>query len=212
MRPTTAAVFSRPENERAGTNLLVMLHGYGTGEERMEPLFATLPAGLTCAAPRGSLEIGDDVGWYLLDPGLHTEAGAVLEATSSLLAWLDGVAATGPFRSVSLFGFSQGMAMATMMLRLRPTAFAAVVGIGGFVPDLELLAVTEPLPVPVPYLWQRGSDDLVIHPGALQDTEEWLTANTALTHREWPGVRHRITAPMMIEADIFLRAHVLGDS
>ncbi|OMH23652.1 hypothetical protein BKD30_12250 [Tersicoccus phoenicis] len=203
--------FSRSEGERAGTHLLVMLHGYGTGEERMESLFATLPAGFTAAAPRGSLDVGDDVGWYLLDPGLRTEQGTVIAAASGVLAWLDGVLATGPFRSVSLFGFSQGMAMATMLLRLRPDGFRCVTGIGGFVPDVELLAVTEPLPVRVPYLWQRGTADHMIHPGAVQDTQEWLTANTALTRREFSDVGHVITPAMMVETDIFLREHVLDD-
>ena len=36
-------VWSKPEPERAGTPLLVMLHGYGTDETRMADLFASLP-------------------------------------------------------------------------------------------------------------------------------------------------------------------------
>ncbi|WP_229659999.1 alpha/beta hydrolase [Tersicoccus solisilvae] len=209
MTSTMPGAFSRPENERAGTHLLVMLHGYGTGEERMESLFATLPAGVTAAAPRGSLDVGGDVGWYLLDPGLRTDQGQVITAASGVLAWLDGVLATGPFASVSLFGFSQGMAMATMLLRLRPGRFRCVIGIGGFVPEVDLLAVTEPLPTRTPYLWQRGTGDRVIHPGALRYTQEWLEENTALTRREFDGVRHVITPAMMIETDLFLREHVL---
>ncbi|HSO89844.1 MAG TPA: phospholipase, partial [Arthrobacter sp.] len=38
-------VWSKPEHERAGTPLLVMLHGYGRDESRMVKLFESLPSG-----------------------------------------------------------------------------------------------------------------------------------------------------------------------
>ncbi|HAP88291.1 MAG TPA: phospholipase, partial [Arthrobacter bacterium] len=38
-------VWSKPEAERPGTPLLVMMHGYGTDESRMVRLFEYLPAG-----------------------------------------------------------------------------------------------------------------------------------------------------------------------
>ena len=51
-------VWSKPEHERAGTPLLVMLHGYGRDESRMAKLFESLPSGFTCAALRGPRRSG----------------------------------------------------------------------------------------------------------------------------------------------------------
>ena len=42
-------IWSKTEQERAGTPLLVMLHGYGTDESRMSKLFDSLPPEFTCA-------------------------------------------------------------------------------------------------------------------------------------------------------------------
>ncbi|NKX52016.1 phospholipase, partial [Arthrobacter deserti] len=61
-----AAVWSRPEAARAGTELLVMLHGYGSSEEKLLPLFAVLPPNVTGVALRGHFDVGGTYGWFLL--------------------------------------------------------------------------------------------------------------------------------------------------
>ena len=58
-------LWSRPEAERAGTPLLVMMHGYGRDEARMAKLFDRLPPEFSCAALRGPKIIGDGYGWFL---------------------------------------------------------------------------------------------------------------------------------------------------
>ena len=45
--------------------------------------------------------------------------------------WVQTVADN--YRSVSLLGFSQGMAMATSLMRMRPGIYSAVIGLSGFV-------------------------------------------------------------------------------
>ena len=111
-------VWSKPEHERAGTPLLVMLHGYGTDEFRMSKLFASLPPEFSCAALRGPKDIGDHYGWFLLDYFLTHDFADVIASTNAVFAWIESVKAR--HSSVSLFGFSQGMAMASTLLRLRP--------------------------------------------------------------------------------------------
>ena len=149
-------VWSRPEHERAGTPLLVMLHGYGTDETRMAELFASLPPDFTCAALRGPKVIGDDYGWFLLDYFLTHDFADVITATNSVFSWIDSVKAR--HSSVSLLGYSQGMAMASTLLRLRPEAFRAVVGLSGFVLENELLAMSESFNARPPFFWGRDKD------------------------------------------------------
>ena len=69
--------WSRPEADRAGTPLLLMLHGYGSSEVRMAELFGSMPKGFTCAAPRGPLDVGGARGWFLLDYFLDNDFAEV---------------------------------------------------------------------------------------------------------------------------------------
>lgn len=203
-------VWSCPESERAATHLVVMIHGYGSDEARMSAAFGALPEGMTGAAIRGPRDIGGSYGWFLLDPLLAHDFSEVLAAVTEVFTWLDRTTAAGSFAGVSLLGFSQGMAMATTMLRLRPAAFRAAVGLSGFVLDSELLAATEPLERRIPFFWGRDPADPVINRRAVVHTREWLEANTALTARTYPGMGHRLGSEELRDVRIFLRHYAAG--
>jgi phospholipase/carboxylesterase len=200
-------LWSKPERERAGTPLLVMLHGYGTDESRMAKLFGSLPAGFSCAALRGPKVIGDHYGWFLLDYFLTHDFADVVSSTNAAFAWIDSVKAA--HSSVSLLGFSQGMAMASTLLRLRPEQFRAVVGLSGFVLDNELLAMSESFDSPPPFFWGRDRADVVINGAAAEHTGEWLQRNTQLTARTYPGMGHSISPAELVDVGAFLRHYVL---
>ncbi|MEB7446961.1 alpha/beta hydrolase [Arthrobacter koreensis] len=207
MHPVT---WSAPEDARGGTHLLVMLHGYGSDESALTPLFPHLPEGITGAALRGPFDVGGRSGWFLLDPMLESDEADVLAAGSSLLSTVSELKQQGNFSGVSLLGFSQGMAMAVTALRLRPEEFTCVVGLSGFVVRSELLAMAEPLARPVPFFWGRDRGDWVIHADAVAEAERWLEANTLLTARTYPDMGHRIGADEMRDVGIFLRAFALS--
>ena len=87
-------VWSKPEDERAGTPLLVMMHGYGTDESRMVQAVRltcrrSSPAP-RCAAP---MVIGDHYGWFLLDYFLANDFADVIAATNAVFAWIESVKA-----------------------------------------------------------------------------------------------------------------------
>jgi len=201
-------VWSKPEHERDGTPLLVMMHGYGRDESRMTQLFESLPPAFTCAALRGPKVIGDGYGWFLLDYFLTHDFADVISSTNAVLSWIESVKAR--HSSVSLFGYSQGMAMASTLLRLRPASFKATVGLSGFVLDNDLLALSESFDTPPPFFWGRDKADPVINEDAIAHTEEWLNANTALTARTYPGMGHRIDPVELVDVSAFLKYYVLG--
>lgn len=202
-------LWSALPDDRPGTHLLVMFHGYGSDEQSMAGLFPSLPEGITGAALRGTFPVGDSRGWFLLDPYLQSGTTEVLEAATGIFTWLDRTLAEGSFTGVSLLGFSQGMAMAVTLVRLRPKAFTAAVGLSGFVAENELLAMAEPLPEPVPFFWGRDRNDWVINEDAIVYTENWLAENTALTARTYPGMGHRIGADELRDLALFLRRYVV---
>ena len=206
--PMDSVVWSRPENERAGTPLLVMLHGYGTSEERMAALFPHLPQEFTCVALRGPKAIGDHYGWFLLDYFLTNDFADVISSTNKVFDWINTV--RNNHSSVSLLGYSQGMAMASTLLRLKPEQFVATVGLSGFVLDNDLLALSESFDAPPPFFWGRDKADPVINDEAIEHTDGWLNANTALTARTYPGMGHRIEPAELVDVGAFLRYYVLG--
>jgi len=185
-----------------------MLHGYGSDESALTPLFSQLPRGVTGAALRGPFDVGGRSGWFLLDPMLESDEADVLAAGSSLLNTISELRRTGNFTGVSLLGFSQGMAMAVTALRLRPEDFSCVIGLSGFIVHSELLAMSEPLTRRVPFFWGRDRADWVIHSGAVAAAAEWLDANTALTARTYPGMGHRIGGDEVRDVGIFLSTFV----
>ena len=200
-------VWSKPEHARAGTPLLVMMHGYGTDESRMVNLFPNLPQDFTCAALRAPTDIGDQYGWFLLDYFLTNDFADVIAVTNKVADWINSV--KGQHSSVSLLGYSQGMAMASTLLRLRPQEYRAVVGLSGFVLDNELLSMSESFDSPPPFFWGRDKADLVINEEAIGFTEEWLHKNTQLTARTYPGMGHAMCTAEMVDVSAFLRHYVL---
>ncbi|MCQ1951717.1 MULTISPECIES: alpha/beta hydrolase [Arthrobacter] len=204
--------WSEPAERRRGRELVVFLHGYGSGEQAMERLFIALPASAVGAAVRGPLDVGGASGWFLLDPLLNSDTTEVLESALSLLAWLDRTRTEYGFTGMSLVGFSQGMAMAGTLLRLRPKDFRAVVGLSGFIARNELLAAAEPLPVRVPFFWGRDRQDWVINADAVDYTAQWLDENAALTARTYSGMGHSIGTSEITDVAVFLRRYLASDT
>ncbi|WP_422935044.1 alpha/beta hydrolase [Sinomonas sp. P47F7] len=201
-------VWSRPAAERAGTPLLVLLHGYGSSPENILAATRGLPPEFTLAAPRGPLDVGGDRGWFLLDYFLANDFAEVMATTTAVQAWANTV--RGSHSSVSLVGFSQGMALASTLLRLKPEAYAATVGLSGFVLESEILSLTESLPERPPFFWGRDAEDPVINPDAVAYSAEWLDEHVQLTARTYPGMGHRIGRPELADVGVFLRHYVLN--
>ncbi|MGK3647536.1 alpha/beta hydrolase [Pseudarthrobacter enclensis] len=200
-------VWSRPADQRAGTPLLVMMHGYGTDESRMVRLFEYLPPEFTCAALRAPMPIGEHYGWFLLDYFLANDFADVVSVAAKVHAWVDSV--REQHTSVSLLGYSQGMAMASTLLRLYPQDYAATVGLSGFVLDNDLLALTDSFDSRPPFFWGRDKADLVINPDATTYTAGWLEEHTLLTSRTYPGMGHAMSKAEMADVGAFLRHYVL---
>ena len=229
-------VWSRPAAERAGTDLVLVLHGYGANEVRAaEAYFGMLPASATGLAVRGGFEIdagahpvvdgvddrgsgagGPDPGawgWFLLDYFLTPDFAEVVAAAHRVFDLLEAEEVTSHrFRTVSVLGHSQGMAMASTVYRLRPEAFHAVVGLSGFVLSNQLLETLDSPaegPGPRPFFWGRDTADPVINPDAVAYTAHWLDRHARLTARTYEGMGHGTSAEEARDVRIFLE-HTLA--
>lgn len=207
--PEPTVLWSVPEDQRQGRPLLVLLHGYGANEADLFGLADQLPDEFVVASVRAPLTMGPGFTWFPLTGSLDYSFDAVKAATDYVLEWLDGV--REEFTSVSLLGFSMGMAMATSMWRRRPQDFAAIVGLSGFAVeggtdwfrDAELDGST-------PFFWGRDPQDPVIPREKVDFTAAWLLGKARATKVQYSGVWHGISPQEVGHVAEFLGFEVLS--
>ncbi|GAA3279083.1 alpha/beta hydrolase [Nesterenkonia halobia] len=215
MNPEPVVVWSREPDERRDTHLVVLLHGYGSHEHDLLGLVPNLPEEFTYASLRGPQTAGPGYGWFALDPqDLSYDSAEVLQAAEDVWSWIESV--QDQHLSVTLLGFSQGMAVATTLLRTRPHQLAAVVGLSGFVLDPgedervaaavddEALAAAQ-----VPFFWGRDQEDPIIPAAAVDHTHRWATEHANLTKVLYAGAGHGVVPQEISHVGEFLTHMVL---
>ncbi len=210
MSKTPTVLWSRPENERPGTPLLVIFHGYGADEADLFSLAAQLPPEFTVASVRAPLQAGPGYAWFPLRNDLSYSVTSVTEAASAVEQWLEGVREN--HSTVSLLGFSQGMCLATSLLRHRPTDYAAVVGLSGFVVEAEgnpYFNDAGVIAAKPEVFWGRDQADPVIPETAIESTNTWMRTHVVLTKVLYTGILHGINAQEIAHVGEFLQYKVL---
>lgn len=214
--PSTASwepvvLWSKPASERAGTPLLVLFHGYLADEADLMGLTDRLPADFTVVSVRAPRQAGPGFSWFPLSRETDYSVERVVESATAVSEWLDTV--REHHSSVSLLGFSQGMAVATSLLRHRPADFACVVGLSGFTVPSEghrFFRDDEATASPVPFFWGRDQEDQVITPEMIECTRAWLVKHTKLTKVLYPTMLHSISQQELAHVREFLGMTVLG--
>lgn len=208
--PAPVVLWSKPEEARAGKPLLVLLHGYGANEQDLLSLADMLPEDFAVASVRAPIVSGPGYTWFPLTASIDYTLDAVKDAAVYAQDWIDSVKGNHP--SVTLLGFSMGMAMATTLLRQRPEDFAAVVGLSGFVVD----AGSDPsfrdadLNGTVPLFWGRDQQDPVITPDKIEYTMGWVRKHVKLTKVLYAGMWHGINQQEIGHVSEFLTHVVLN--
>lgn len=209
-------VWTRGEEERAGTPLVVLLHGYGSNERDLIGLVPGLPEEFTYASLRAPVEMGfGSYTWFDLDvERMAYSSAAARDAVEDLWQWLASV--KDQHSSVTLLGFSMGMAMATSLLRTRPAEFAAVVGLSGFAvepgagEELQGYFDDEALESQqVPFFWGRDQEDPIITADRTEYTHQWATKTVKLTKVLYPGAGHGVVPQEIAHVNEFLTHTVL---
>ncbi|GAA4284637.1 hypothetical protein GCM10022261_21680 [Brevibacterium daeguense] len=205
--------WSRPESERAGSALLVVLHGLGADENDLFGIVPELPEKFTVASVRAPLAL--DYGgfsWFPVTPQLAADPHEVRSSVEGLQRWV--ASQREQFASTSLLGFSMGMAMATSLLRIEPEAYACTVGLSGFAIDpgesplagvFDDDAVTAVRPK---VFWGRDQHDPMIDPQMIAYTRSWASDRVQLTEQLYTGVGHGISPREVRDVSEFLGAAV----
>ena len=209
--PAPVVLWSQPEDQRAGKPLLVLLHGYGANEQDLLSLADMLPADFAVASVRAPMAMGPGFTWVPLTASIDYSLDAVKKASGYVLDWIDTI--KDGHSSVTLLGFSMGMAMATTLLRQRPADFAAVVGLSGFAVDAggDPTFRDAELDGTVPMFWGRDQQDPVITADKVDFTIGWVRKHVKLTKVLYTGMWHGINQQEIGHVSEFL-THVVLDS
>ncbi|MDN4473020.1 alpha/beta hydrolase [Demequina zhanjiangensis] len=184
--------------------VLLLLHGFGSHERDLVGLVPHVGWGRRWASLRAPVPAGAGAAWFPITRPGNPDAAPVEAATDAIWAWVD--ANLGADTPVVPLGFSQGGLMASQLLRSRPERVPAAVVLGGFVLGHPQPGDTALRDAAKPVFWGRGADDLVIAPGAVDRTAEFLPEHSALQARVYPGLAHGIDAAELADVREFLAA------
>lgn len=203
-------IYSRPENERKGLPLVVLLHGYGASESDLAPLADQLPPEFLYASVRAPHPAMSGYCWYPLSTELQFPVRETAETIESVTGWLAGMRQDHPW--ILALGFSQGMSVATSVARRAPQLLAGVVGLSGFVLQVEpeqaetLKFDDDALSAHrLPIFWGRDPQDPVIPASSVNYTAEWLQRHANLTKVQYQGIWHGISAAEIAHVGQFLQ-------
>lgn len=207
--PAPVVAWSGAEDSRDGKPLLLLLHGYGAHELDLLSLADLLPDEFAVASLRAPIAMETGFTWFPLTASADYSLDAVKAASDYVLDWLETVKTNHP--SVTLLGFSMGMAVATTLLRQRPTDFAAVVGLSGFAVDAGADASfrDSELDATVPFFWGRDQQDPVISADMIDFTMAWVRNHVKLTKVLYTGMWHGINQQEIAHVSEFLTHEVL---
>lgn len=190
--------------------LLVMLHGFGADEKDLLGLLPALPPEFVVASVRAPQPEGPGFRWYPLYDDDAFDPAQVQDAVEPLISWLREQAAGRS--SVTLLGFSQGMSVATSLVRAMPGEITAVIGLSGFI-------VPEPLPIfrddhlaetPFKLFWGRDPQDPVIPERLVELTAQWVLTHADPTKVQYQGMGHSISQQEVRHVNEYLTHYVLN--
>lgn len=204
------------ETPRTETDLVVFLHGFGADENDLLPLSQYFDERFTIASVQAPKKLPDHFGgycWFPISTELEADGQDIITPVKQLDGWVQSVASD--YRTISLLGFSQGMAMATSLMRMRPGYYATIIGLSGFVVDVsqtpELQAMFDDENVAEagqPFFWGYDLADPVVATDRINQTGAWLRPRVNLTERTYNGIGHGIHPHEIGHFTTFINEHV----
>lgn len=204
------------EAPRPETDLVVFLHGFGADENDLAPLGQYFDDRFTIASVQAPKKLPDHFGgycWFPISTELESSPDDVIVAIKKLDDWVQSVA--HDYRSVSLLGFSQGMAMATSLMRMRPGFYATIIGLSGFVidatgtPELQELFEDEAFAESKqPFFWGYDPADPIVSTDRIEEARAWLRPRVDLVEHTYNGIGHGIHPEEIGHFLTFLNKHV----
>jgi phospholipase/carboxylesterase len=182
-------VWRRPAKSGPSTPLVVLLHGRGADEHDLIDLAGELPRSFAYASLRAPLALPEGGFRWFEDRGVGRPIAKDLKsAVDRVRAWVDSPALAAYDRKRTyLLGFSAGMMTAAALVLDDPARFAGAVLLSGAI-ALDAGTATPGRLADVPIFLAHGTDDLMIPPDLVAQTQRYLRdrSGAILTERTYP--------------------------
>ena len=183
------------------SDILVMLHGYGSNEKDLIQLAPLLDENLRFISPRAPLQLAPEMyGWFPVEfthEGITVDRDAARRAKETLLDFLHNIIGEYkvPAGKIRLMGFSQGAVMSYLTALAEPSLFHGVIALSGQFPESSSLVNMRPdVFRNIPFLVVHGLYDNVLPVANGRRSESWLKEHVdKLEYREYP-MGHEINA------------------
>ncbi|GAA1337983.1 dienelactone hydrolase family protein [Kocuria palustris] len=210
MSENPVVMWNRDPAESPEAPLLVLFHGYGSNEQDLMGLVPQLPQDFVVASVRAPLAQPPGYSWFPLYDEEAFGPDAIRAAVEPLVGWLREQAEGRP--STTLLGFSQGMSIATSLVRAMPSEITAVIGLSGFVvPEpLEIFRDDELKEKPFKLFWGRDPQDPIVNDQLVDMTAEWLVEHADTMKVHYQGIGHSVSPQEIGHVNEYLTRMVLG--
>ena len=190
-----------PSLSEENSDILVMLHGYGSNEKDLIQLASLLDNDLRSISPRAPLQLAPEMyGWFPLEftsEGISVDREKARSAKETLLVFLRHIIDEykPPEGKIWLMGFSQGSVMAYLSALAEPSLFHGIIALSGQFPYHSSLFNRDPERFrTLPFLVVHGLYDDVLPVSNGRISEAWLKDHLdSLTYREYT-MGHEINA------------------
>lgn len=210
MNENFVVMWNRDPAESPEAPLLVLFHGFGSNERDLMGLVPMLPQDFVVASVRAPLPQGPGYSWYPLYDDEAFSPELMRAAVEPLVGWLreqsQGRAST------TVLGFSQGMSIATSLVRALPGEIDAVIGLSGFiVPEpLEIFHDDELKQAPFKLFWGRDPQDPVVNAELVELSAQWVLEHADATKVQYQGMGHSVSPQEIGHVSEYLTRYVLG--
>mgnify|MGYP001034625432 CR=1 FL=1 len=210
MSENPVVIWNRDPAESPEAPLLVLFHGFGSNEQDLMGLVPQLPQDFVVASVRAPLPQPPGYSWYPLYDDEAFSSDLIRRAVEPLVDWLREQARGRA--STTLLGFSQGMSIATSLVRALPGEVDAVIGLSGFtVPEpLELFRDDELERKPFRLFWGRDPQDPIVNAQLVDMTAQWLLDHADVTKVHYQGIGHSVSPQEIGHVSEYLTRYVLG--
>jgi len=186
--------FSSGDTDDTAKHVVLFLHGYGADERDLPELMSYLPD-LPWYSPRAPIDLGGAYSWYMAEDVLKPTFTDVDESTAALWAWIDEYIPKGT--KLILIGFSQGVLMATQLLRTRPERISGTAILSGFMAVGELPTDSQLGKAKPKVIYCRGSEDQRITKEEIASLNTWLQTKTRAITKTYAGLGHSVDGRVM---------------
>ena len=173
--------------------LVIMIHGRAGTAKVISAFSSSMPERSNLIAPQASLPDLDGFSW--LDVNLRQDQAAAIIAAQSVLDFIYKALPLYELnpRSIYLLGFSQGAALSSVLMQMRPDLFNGLVMLAGFAPELYVDADISALKLNhKKVLIAHGSRDQVIPIQMADRSAEYLKQHGAEVTYHQDDVEHKI--------------------